>query len=198
MLKIGVCSLQGDVSEHEEALARAGATPMKVRTPEHLKKVDGFIIPGGESTTIGKLMQQTGLLEEVRAKAHQGFPIWGTCAGMVLLAKKGGVQVKKTRQPLLGLMDYEVERNAFGRQRESFEKEIELEHIGRFHAVFIRAPSIKKVWGKCEPLAVTDNTIVAARQENMLATAFHPELTEDERVHAYFLEMVKKAKNSKV
>ncbi|MFN4132902.1 MAG: pyridoxal 5'-phosphate synthase glutaminase subunit PdxT [Candidatus Hadarchaeales archaeon] len=196
-MKIGVIGLQGAVSEHLEAVAQAmealkiSGEALWVDSPKALKTCDGVIIPGGESTTIGKLMVRTGLFDIVREMGKTGVPILGTCAGMILLAKRGDVQVEKTRQPLLGLMDMEVQRNAFGRQRESFEAELDLSSIGipSFRGVFIRAPAIKALWGKARAVASFQERIVGAIEDNLLALSFHPELAGDTRVHEFFLRM---------
>ena len=196
-MKIGVIGLQGAVSEHLEATRKAmdkldiKGEALWVSRPSQLKGVQGVIIPGGESTTIGKLMVTTGLFERVKKEAEKGLPIFGTCAGLIILAKQGDEQVVRTKQPLLGLMDITVIRNAFGRQRESFEVDLEIPALGKkpFRCVFIRAPAIKEVWGDVEVLAEFKGKIVAARQKNLLATAFHPELTDDTRFHEYFLRM---------
>lgn len=162
-----------------------------VGKPEHLDGVNGVIIPGGESTTIGKLMQRTGTFDRVKRLGENGAPILGTCAGLVVLAKRGDEQVMRTGQPLLGLMDIAVVRNAFGRQRESFEAELDIPILGQkpFHCVFIRAPAVKEVWGDAEIIAEFQGKIVGVRQRNMTAVAFHPELTPDTRLHEYFLRM---------
>jgi 5'-phosphate synthase pdxT subunit len=166
-----------------------------VRLPQHLEGVDGLIIPGGESTTIGALAERYGLMDPLRRMAEAGKPIWGTCAGMIFLAKDVG-----RPQPTLGLMDIQVQRNAFGRQIDSFEVDLEVPALARlgdprpFHAVFIRAPLIEAVGPGAEVLARLENgSIVAAQQGHLLATAFHPELTEDVRFHQYFLEWVHQA-----
>ncbi|MFH1257894.1 MAG: pyridoxal 5'-phosphate synthase glutaminase subunit PdxT [Candidatus Micrarchaeota archaeon] len=195
MKTIGVLGLQGDVIEHIEALKRQNASPIWLENPSQLKEVDALIIPGGESTTIGNLIVKNGLFEPIRQFAKYGKPIWGTCAGAILLAKEGDSQVRKTHQPLLKLMDMKADRNAFGRQRESFEIDVELDGItgkgnNPFPAVFIRAPVIEKVWGNCKVLGELDGKIIAAQQKNLLATCFHPELTDDLRVHDYFLGMI--------
>jgi 5'-phosphate synthase pdxT subunit len=187
-MQIGVVGLQGAVSEHIDMLGRIGTRGVWVRDKGALKKISGLIIPGGESTTISRLLMQSGMFDRIREMGEEGFPIFGTCAGLILLAKKGDGDVKKSGQKLLGLMNMEVRRNAFGRQRESFEEDIKIRGIGRFPCVFIRAPAIVKVGGKCKPLAAYKRFIVAARQDNLFATAFHPELTQDTRVHRYFLE----------
>lgn len=193
-MRIGVLGLQGDVEEHLSILNECGAVPVRVRTVDDAKSVDALIIPGGESTTISKLMFESGIAQVVKARvAKEKLPVWGTCAGLILLAKKGDGQVKKTGQMLLGLMDIEVNRNAFGRQRESFEQDVKVEGIdGDFPAVFIRAPLITKVFGKAKAIAkLADGKIVAAEQGNLLATAFHPELSGDARMHEYFLAKVR-------
>jgi len=190
-MQIGVVGLQGAVSEHIDMLSRIGARGVWVRDKGALKEISGLIIPGGESTTISRLLMQSGMFDRIREMGEEGFPIFGTCAGLILLAKKGDGDVKKSGQKLLGLMDMEVRRNAFGRQKESFEENIKIGDIGEFPCVFIRAPAIIKVGGKCKPLATYKRLIVAARQDNLLATAFHPELTQDTRIHRYFLEIAK-------
>ncbi len=189
-MRIGVLALQGAFIEHENVLARLGVQPVEVRLPEHLEGLDGLIIPGGESTTMGLLAQKWGLLEPLRAFARSGRPIWGTCAGMILLAKE--VVDGVPGQPILGLMDITVRRNAFGRQVDSFETDLEIPALGDppFHAVFIRAPVIERVAPGVEVLAsLEDGTAVAVQQGRLLATAFHPELTGDVRFHRYFLRL---------
>ena len=186
-MKIGVLALQGAFIEHEKMLRALGAEPVEVRLPEHLDVLDGLIIPGGESTTIGKLATDFGLMEPLREFAA-ARPTWGTCAGLIFLARDVG-----RSQPLLGLMDVAVERNAFGRQIDSFESDLQVPVLGErpFPAVFIRAPSIESVGPGVEVLArLADDRIVAAREGHLLVTAFHPELTGDDRFHRLFLEMV--------
>ena len=203
-MKIGVIGLQGAVSEHIEVAKRAmqrlgvQGEVTWVGRPEQLDNLDGIIIPGGESTTIGKLMLRTGLFEKVKQKARNGIPILGTCAGFITLAKRGDEQIVRTKQPLLGLMDINVVRNAFGRHRESFEVDLEVPILGEkpLRCVFIRAPAAEKVWGNVQVLAKFQGEIVAVRQDNLLAVAFHPELTPDTRLHEYFLRMCQKAKSS--
>ncbi len=196
MRRIGVLALQGSFIEHMALLERLGVEPPAVKLPRDLVGLDGLIIPGGESTTIGKLAAAYKLMNELKRLGEDGLPIWGTCAGMILLAR----EIEGSNQPRLGLMDIAVERNAFGRQVESFEADLvipaldvissEEEKGKRFHAVFIRAPSIKRAGEEVEVLAALDEgVIVAVRQRNLLATAFHPELTEDTRFHRYFLRM---------
>jgi 5'-phosphate synthase pdxT subunit len=189
-MRVGVLALQGAFIEHEKILQRLGVEAVEVRLPEHLEGLNGLIIPGGESTTIGKVARQWGLLEPVRAFARLGRPLWGTCAGMILMAKE--VVDGMADQPLLELMDMTVRRNAFGRQVDSFEADLEIPVLGQslFHAVFIRAPFIEHVGDGVEILAqLEDEAIVAVRQGNLLATAFHPELTDDDRFHRYFLSL---------
>lgn len=190
-LKIGVIGVQGAVSEHLEMLKQCNADALWIRKSGQLSEINGLIIPGGESTTISKLMIESNMFDTVRKLGKDGLPIYGTCAGLVLLAKEGCGQVKKTEQKLLELMDMKIQRNAFGGQRESVEAELEVKGIGRYPGVFIRAPVIEKIWGKCKALASYDGKIVAARQDNLLATAFHPELTNDKRMHEFFLKMIK-------
>lgn len=185
---IGVLALQGAFAEHIAALERLGVKGVAIRLPKELKGLEGLIVPGGESTTIGLLMQRYGLLEPVQDVAQRGLPIWGTCAGMILMARG----LMDQEQPLLGLMDIVVLRNAFGRQVDSFEKDLDIPSLGAapFRAVFIRAPLIIKTEKGVEVLArLPKGGIVAARQGNLLATAFHPELTHDLRFHRYFLDL---------
>jgi 5'-phosphate synthase pdxT subunit len=203
-MKIGVLALQGDFAEHIQILRSLGVEAVEVRKPEQLRDLDGLIIPGGESTTVGKLAVEYGLMEPMREMCASGKPVWGTCAGMIFLAKDAG-----RPQPLLGVMDVSVKRNAFGRQVQSFEQDLDVPELERvengkqpnrpFHAVFIRAPLIESVGKAVKVLArLEDGTVVAARQGNLLATSFHPELTKDTRFHEYFLEQVaKKAKQVK-
>ncbi len=187
MKKIGVLAQQGAFIEHIAVLRRLEVEAFPVRLAGELEGLDGLIIPGGESSSIVKLMQEYDLTEPVRRLAEQGFPIMGTCAGMILMAKRvSGLEP-------LGAMDIDVKRNAFGRQVDSFETDLEVPVIGEppFHAVFIRAPYIEKVGDGVEILARLPNGVgVAARQGNMVALAFHPELTNDLRLHSYFLGIV--------
>ncbi len=189
-MRVGVIGVQGAVSEHIHMLAKLNANPLWVRGPEELEMVSALIIPGGESTTISRLLLESRLFARVKELGEGGLPIFGTCAGLILLAKKGDAQVKKTKQKLLGLMDMKITRNAFGRQRESFEVHLNIGDIADFPCVFIRAPGIEEIYGKCEALARHGKFIVAARQNNFLTTSFHPELTEDARLHEYFLNEV--------
>lgn len=186
---IGVLALQGDFREHEAVLQRIGVQTRQIRLPQHLDEIDRLIIPGGESTTISKLLIRYQLLEPIRQRARQGMPVWGTCAGAILIAQHmtGGLD----DQPSLGLMDIVVQRNAFGRQRDSFETQFDLPAIGSepLRGIFIRAPRIASVGSHVEILArlTTDSSVVAARQHRLMVTTFHPELTLDDRVHRYFL-----------
>jgi 5'-phosphate synthase pdxT subunit len=185
--RIGVLALQGDVREHVEILKKLGVEPVQVRTIEDLEGLAGLIVPGGESTTIGKIMTESGLLDGIRSFFYKGGPVWGTCAGMVLAASA----TTGPRQPLLGLMNALVERNGFGRQVHSFEKELEIEGFEEpFLGVFIRAPFFEDVGPGVEVMGEVDGRVVAARGENILVTAFHPELTDDKRFHEYFLREV--------
>jgi 5'-phosphate synthase pdxT subunit len=195
-MKVGVLALQGAFVEHEQALDRLGVSAAEVRLPGDLAGLDGLIIPGGESTTIGKLAVQFGLLEPLR-EFGQTRPIWGTCAGAIFLSRDAHRQ-----QPLLGLMDITVQRNAFGRQVASFEADLEIPALGvngngharAFHAIFIRAPLIERVGPGVEILARVDRpgapAVVAARQGHWLATSFHPELTRDDRFHQFFVNLI--------
>lgn len=185
--RIGVLALQGAVREHVEILRSLGAEAVEVRTTDDFKDLDGIIIPGGESTAIGKMMIGSGMLDSIRTFFYQGGAVWGTCAGMVLAASA----TTGERQPLLGLMNAMVERNGFGRQVHSFEAELE---VGSFDApftgVFIRAPYFETVGPGVEVMAEHEGKVVAATGENILVTAFHPELTDDVRFHRYFIEEV--------
>ncbi len=193
-MRIGVLALQGDFHEHVQSLRRLGVQGAEVRLPGDLHGLDGLIIPGGESTTIGKLAVTYGLLDAIRQFGRE-HAIWGTCAGAIFLAKEA-----HRPQPLLGLMDIVVERNAFGRQTESFEIDLDVPALARagngharpYHAVFIRAPLIESVGDGVDVLATLDTgRIVAARQGRFLATSFHPELTDDDRFHRFFAGMAR-------
>jgi len=186
--KIGILALQGAFIEHQQALQRCGAQPVQVRSIKQLEQVDGLIIPGGESTTIGKLMQAYQMDTAIRNRAEQGMAIWGTCAGMILLAR----EIIGMEQPHLGLMDIAVIRNGFGRQVDSFETELEIDRIGPFRGVFIRAPYVEKAWGEARVMARHSDKIVMAEDDRLLVTAFHPELTKDDGIHEYFLKKVAK------
>src|SRR5919199_1266256 len=185
--KIGVLAFQGGFREHIDILNKLGVEPVEVRSVEDLEGLSGLVVPGGESTTIGNLMVETGLLDGIRSFFYKGGPVWGTCAGMVL----AGSATVGPRQPLLGLMNALVERNGFGRQVHSFEKELEIEGFEELYlGVFIRAPFFEDVGPGVEVLSEVDGKVVAARGENILVTAFHPELTNDTRFHEYFLREV--------
>jgi 5'-phosphate synthase pdxT subunit len=191
-MKIGVLALQGDFAEHVIMLQDLGVETAEVRLAEHLNNLDGLIIPGGESTTIGKLATDFDMMEPLH-RFGQRHAIWGTCAGAIFLSKD-----VSREQPLLGLMDIKVARNAFGRQVDSFEADLDISELKQatgtdeaFHAVFIRAPIIESVSGDAKILAsLPDGRIVAAQQANLLATSFHPELTGDSRFHEYFLSLI--------
>lgn len=192
VMKIGILALQGDFAEHITMLKKLGVETVEVRLPEQLEGLDGLIIPGGESTTIGKLAMAYDLIEPLR-RFGQRKAIWGTCAGAILLSKDIGRE-----QPLLGLMDIRIKRNAFGRQVDSFEADLDILELKQatgtedsYHAFFIRAPIIESVFGDAKIIAsLPDGRIVAAQQANLLATSFHPELTEDTRFHQYFLSLI--------
>lgn len=194
MVKIGVLALQGAFIEHQQIFQRLGVESVQVRLPHELDDLDGLVIPGGESTTIGKLASAYGLIEPLREFAKRR-PTWGTCAGLIFLAKDIGIE----RQPILGLLDVKVNRNAFGRQVDSFQVDLDFKGLSSpepFPALFIRAPIVTEVNDKVDILAkIDEKTIVAVRQDHLLGTAFHPELTEDLRIHAYFCDMVKQNAN---
>jgi 5'-phosphate synthase pdxT subunit len=194
-MRIGVLALQGDFEAHLKMLAALGAEGKAIRLPEHLAEIDGIIIPGGESTTIGKLMVIYNLQDVLQRKIQEGVPIWGTCAGLILLAKETDNAL--AGQPLLASMNIRVLRNAFGSQRESFETDLSVPALGEapFHAFFIRGPSVESVGPGVEVLATLDDgTIVAVREGTLLGTAFHPEVSGDPRFHQYFLRIVQGVK----
>ncbi len=197
MIKVGVLSLQGAVPEHVLAIRNAlkmrdqKGEALQIRDNEELADIDCLIIPGGESTTIAKLLKRFDMYAPIRELASAGVPIMGTCAGCILMAKEGDIDVKRTRTELLGLMDMRVSRNSFGRQKESFELFLDIEGLDDpFPAMFIRGPMIEDVWSGCRTLAEIDGTKVMVRQDNLLALSFHPELSRDARVHRMFLDMV--------
>jgi len=189
---VGVLALQGDVVEHVGALERAGAQATTVKTPQELALVEGLVIPGGESTTVMKLLDRFELAQPIVERVRRGMPVWGTCMGLIVTAH----DVAGLEQPTLDLIDITVRRNAFGRQNESAEVELPIAVLGRkpFPAVFIRAPWIERAGPNVELLASRDGHGVMVRADNVLGTSFHPELTGDPRVHAYFLEMVDAAR----
>jgi 5'-phosphate synthase pdxT subunit len=195
MMRVAVIGIQGDVQEHirmtEQAMKELGIDGEVIwaRRKEHLEGVDAAILPGGESTTISKRLKASGMHEILRKMAEEGKAIMGTCAGCILMAKKGDDEVEKTGTELLGIMDMEVDRNAFGRQRESFETELDIEGIGKIDAVFIRAPAIVDAWADCRIISSFEGKGVAAVQGKLMALAFHPELTDDTRIHRFFLKI---------
>lgn len=191
-MRIAVLCLQGAFIEHIRMLEKTGAEAFEIRQRRDLlsRSYDGLVIPGGESTVIGKLLGDLGMTEDVRSMIKGGMPVFGTCAGLILLAKK----IENDSRVGLGTMDIAVRRNAYGRQLGSFSCTAEMKGVGTIPMTFIRAPYIERVFGKAESLAVVDGHIVAARQDNQLVTAFHPELTDDTRVHEYFLGMISGSK----
>jgi len=185
--RVGVLALQGDFREHGVTLKAIGAQPIFVRTPVELDLVEALIIPGGESTTIGKLATRFGLIDPLVERIEAGMPTWGTCAGMIFLAK----EVVGPDQPLLSCLDIVVERNAFGRQNDSFETDLDIKGLDEpFHAVFIRAPWVVKVGGGVEVLANVDGHPVMVEDRHLMATSFHPELTGDSRLHQRLVDLV--------
>ncbi len=204
-LNIGVLAVQGDVAENlritEDALKELdeSGTVKAVKTPEQIEKLDGLIIPGGESTMIGQLSLVNGSLKQVKEKIESGMPVFGICAGLILLSKNAKDRVVGNMdQPLLDLLDVKVERNSFGRQPDSFETEISMDslNIPKFEGVFIRAPSISEKGNEVETVSKFNEKIVAVKQGNILATAFHPELTPDCSLHKYFVNMIKQSKQN--
>jgi 5'-phosphate synthase pdxT subunit len=191
-MKIGILALQGAVREHRAVLHTLGVQAVDVLGPEDLNGIDGLIIPGGESTTVGKLLVRYGLLEPIAEQGRKGLPIFGTCTGLILLSK----HIDNSNQYCLGLMDTYVERNAFGRQAASFETDMPIPVLGErpFHTIFIRAPCIEKVDAGVTVLLRQDDKILFAEQNNLLAAAFHPELTTDTRIHEYFLRKARAAR----
>jgi len=187
-LTIGVLGLQGDVGEHLAMLERCGVDAQSVKTPEQLKEVDALIIPGGESTTVGAMLERFDLKKPLLDRVKKGMPVWGTCMGMIVMAEK----IAGSAQPTLGLLHIEVKRNAFGRQVESAEVPLDIAGLGGkpFPGVFIRAPWIEAARDKAKILASLDGKGVMVRQGHLLGTSFHPELTDDPRVHRLFIEMV--------
>ena len=187
MTRVGVLALQGDSREHIQILQDLGVGGIRVKRPSELSDVDALVIPGGESTTIGKMAVRFGLLEPLRESIDSGLPTYGTCAGMILLASA----ITDGDQPLIGSLDVVARRNAFGRQNESFESEIEIDGLDSpFHAVFIRAPWIEKLGAEVDVLAAIDEHPVMVRQDQIIATSFHPELTGDGRIHQMLLDLI--------
>lgn len=186
-MKVGVLALQGAVSEHIRSIESTGAEGVVVKQPEQLLDIDGLIIPGGESTTIGKLMRKYGFIEAIQQFSGEGKPLFGTCAGLIVMAQK----IEGGEEPHLGVMDISVSRNAFGRQRESFETDLDVKGLQEpLRAVFIRAPLITEVGEGVEVLSTYNDEIVTARQGHLLVSSFHPELTDDVSLHKYFTEMI--------
>jgi len=201
--KIGILAIQGDVIENVSSLVASiadlneTATVHVVKTPEEISQMDGLVIPGGESTTIGQMALVNGALKEVKSKVESGMPVLGICAGMVLLANNASDKVVgKTEQPLFDFLDVTLERNSFGRQKQSFEANVSMDSIGisNYNGVFIRAPAISSA-GDVEVLAKLDDKVVAIKKGNIIGTSFHPELTEDLAVHKYFVKLVSDSKN---
>ncbi|MBV9272240.1 MAG: pyridoxal 5'-phosphate synthase glutaminase subunit PdxT [Candidatus Eremiobacteraeota bacterium] len=190
-MTVGVLALQGDVVEHVAAMQRAGAETIPVKTPADLERVGGLVVPGGESTTVTKLMHRFDLWEPVARRAREGMPLWGTCMGMIVVSSG----VVGLAQETLGLLDVDVRRNAFGRQNDSAEVDLHIPVLGEapFPAVFIRAPWIERVGSDVRVLASYRGHGVMVQQGNVLGTSFHPELTQDDRIHAYFLAIVRAA-----
>lgn len=187
MTSVGVLSLQGDFREHLAILDSLGVEAVPVKTPQALARVDALVIPGGESTTIGKMSERFGLLAPLREVVDHGLPVYGTCAGLIFLA----ASLTEGDQPLIGALDIVVRRNAFGRQNDSFEATLDIVGLDEpFEAVFIRAPWVEKVGARVEVLAAVDEHPVMVRQDKVLATSFHPELTGDARIHQMLLEMI--------
>ncbi|MCM3786748.1 pyridoxal 5'-phosphate synthase glutaminase subunit PdxT [Neobacillus mesonae] len=192
-MKIGVLALQGAVAEHIRSIELAGSEGIAIKKVEQLSEIDGLIIPGGESTTIGKLMRKYGFIDAIRQFSEAGKPIFGTCAGLIVLSQR----IAGGEESHLGLMDMTVSRNAFGRQRESFETDLQIFGIDEpVRAVFIRAPLIQSLGEGVEVLSTYQDEIVTARQGHLLASSFHPELTDDYRLHQYFVEMVESSLQS--
>ena len=200
-LVVGVLGLQGDVEEHLAALEKCERgnlfprlVPLRVKTPQDVEKIDGLIVPGGESTTVGAMLERFDLSEPIKRRVREGMPVWGTCMGMIVMADK----VAGSQQPTLGLLHIEVKRNAFGRQIESAEVPLEIAELGErpFPGVFIRAPWIESAGKGAKVLASLDGKGVMVRQNRLLGTSFHPELTDDLRVHKYFLGMVAESKRA--
>ncbi len=203
-ITVGVLSIQGDVQENilsaKSALAELGldGNVIDVRIPEEISQLDGLIIPGGESTTIGQLSLVNGSLKIIKEKIRSGMPVLGICAGMIMLSNTANDRiVGKTDQPLLDVLDIKLERNSFGRQKQSFESDISLNSINipKFNGIFIRAPSVSDVGSDVEVLSKFNERIVAVKKGNVIGTAFHPELTDDTALHKYFINLINISKN---
>jgi len=189
LTRIGVLALQGDFVEHINMLSKLGVDAAEIRLSSQLDSVDGLIIPGGESTTIVQLMDNFGLTEQIKSLIGNGLPVWGTCAGMIVLAR----DITDDRPKPLGIIDINVSRNAYGRQVDSFEVPVDIPKLGDpyFNAIFIRAPAINSIGDNVEVLGtLSDGQIIAAQERNIIVTSFHPELTDDVRFHKYFLDIV--------
>ncbi len=189
-MKIGVLALQGSVEEHIKMLKKCDVEPVLIKSPNQLNEINGLIIPGGESTTIGKLIKMYGFDKEIKRRYLQGMPVYGTCAGAILLAK----EIINSKQPRLALMDISIKRNDYGRQINSFETQLNISNKP-FKGIFIRAPVISSIHEGCKILAEHDNKPVLIEQDNLLASTFHPELTNDLTLHKYFIEKVEKSRN---
>ena len=189
-MKVGILALQGDVREHKRILTKLDADPVEVKLPQYMEDLDALIIPGGESTTIGMLMKKYKLDSKIKQKHKQGMPIYGTCAGAIVLAK----EIIGSKQPKLALADISIKRNDYGRQIESFETELSIKDIGDFKGIFIRSPIINRFHNDVETLSEHKNNPVMIKQDNVLITTFHPELTNDTRIHEYFLNMAREYK----
>lgn len=189
-MKIGVLALQGSVIEHVKMLKKCKVKPVLVKLPHDLREINGLIIPGGESTTLGKLMKRYGLDKAIKRRYEEGMPIYGTCAGAILLAK----EIIDSKQPKLGLMDISIKRNWYGRQIDSFEAELDI-FDKPFRGIFIRAPVINSFRNGCKILGEFENKPVMVEQGNLLVSTFHPELTDDLRLHKYFIDMVNRSRN---
>ena len=188
-MKVGVLALQGDVREHLNSFGWLGVQAIPVRRIAELNEVSALVLPGGESTTIVKLAKTFGLFEEIKKKIENGLPVYGSCAGMILLADR--IIDGAPHQETFGGINMTVRRNAFGRQVDSFEDDIDIAELGKFHTIFIRAPWVEEVGSEVEVLANSHNHPVAVRQANLFATAFHPELTPDSQIHRYFLDFAR-------
>ncbi|MBI2660048.1 pyridoxal 5'-phosphate synthase glutaminase subunit PdxT [Candidatus Woesearchaeota archaeon] len=186
-MKIGVLALQGSFKEHIEMLGKCSVDAVSVKRPEDLKDMNGLIIPGGESTAIGNLMQLSHLDMEIIKRNRHGMAIYGTCAGAIILSKS----IVESQQPRLGLLDISIKRNDYGRQADSFETELDIEKIGKFKGIFIRAPVIEKMNNGVQILSELNSKPILVQKNNILASTFHPELTDDKRVHEYFVDIVK-------
>ena len=197
-MKVGVVAVQGAVTEHIDILRKAmkelkiEGSAVPTRSTKDLEHVSGLVMPGGESTTISRLMFEAGMQQKIIELAKKGLPILGTCAGAILLAKEGDKQVKQTKTNLLGLIEIQVNRNGYGRQVDSFEVDLQIDEIGKepFKGIFIRAPTIEKVWGSTSVWAKHQDTIAGAKKGNVIALTFHPELGDDLRIHEYFLKLI--------